>query len=245
MVWLLADQTDYTGRHNGNAGLPPDSLPEIEAHLQKTTIEFHMRGRRKMWERGKQARAAETKTAETAEVHTDSLLADVARKLGVDEEVPLELWKDKLEVFCTRYAHHEFTTPFYGKVIPLIFEVKRYANETTPDKHRIKRLIKQIQALRDQDNKSFRDRFAASFTYDEEGANIMDTLDNLPEELKEEKSPEAPSRARSRSRSPDPRHSPLPQGSPRAPARGGAGGGGFTKQRSHLSELLEALHALL
>ena len=89
-------------------------------------------------------------------------------------------------------------------------------------------------------------------TFDEKDENIMHILNHLPEELKEidvaddleEMSPEAPSRARSRTRSPDPRYSPLPQASPRARVRGGAGGGGYSKQ-PHLSELLDALHALL
>jgi hypothetical protein len=253
MVWLLADQTVYKGKHNGNEVLSADTLSEIEAYLAKCSLKFQMRGRRKMWERGQKPPVAEAKTAES---HTDDLLADVARNLGGKEKVPLRLWKDKLEVFYERYANHSFLNAFYAQVMKMVFDVRDCVAETTPDKHKIKQLIQQLNETKDEQNTVFRDRYGARFTYDGKGENIMDILNNLPEELKEnlvddpeemsheedEEEITAPSRARSRSRSPDPRYSPPPQASPRGAARGG---GGYMARTSNLSELLDALHALI
>ena len=147
---------------------------------------------------------------------------------------------------------------YYKLVFPKIFDLNKEVGETNPDKHKIQQTISQLNEMKDEWNTLFFALPAATFTYDGKGENIMDILNNLPEELKEnladdgeemsveedEEEITAPSRARSRSRSPDPRYSPPPQASPRR-ARGGAGGGGYMKRNSNLSELLDALHALI
>ena len=203
MAWMIKnithDERDFT--------LDYMSKAEDRMKTQSLMPDFASK-RRSMWEK-------EQKT----DVKIANDLASVARRLENSEQtkVSFTMWKEKLGAFCTSHQKQKFVSAFYTHVIGMILQVNRYVNYKRLEKQRINELIKQINEAVDDNNTKFRDRDLSKFTFRNHEENIMDTLEHLPDELRET-SPRS-----------------------RSPSRSRVGG----YRSTNMSELLLALQALL
>ena len=237
MAWMIGEFVDY------KASFTPEYLLQIEDTLNKKTgIPFYVRKRRHNWQQQKKG----TTTAKTNkdDIPIDDLLRNVKRKLDKGEAkdaVSLEVWKNKLDIFCSQFEHQlkGRTSQYYEEIMDLFYELQGQVHHS-PDTQKISGIIQEITDKQDKEshNSTFRYHSASRFEFNGEPENIMDILDHLPEELQEMT---APSRARSPSRSPDPSFSPVARPSPQGRHGGGVGGSG---RRVNMSGLLHALQAL-
>jgi hypothetical protein len=163
-------------------------------------------------------RSAKTST-DAAE--TDARLGRVATWLEkIDKErVSLRVWMDKLDAFCERWEGREFPTEFYENVVDMIFQVHGEVHNERPDKVRLKELINKITSALDDSGYTFKESFAAKYVFNGKPANIMDTLEHLPDELQDVAAPSSASSPRSRS--PVRGFSPFGPASPYAPPEQG------------------------
>jgi hypothetical protein len=119
----------------------------------------------------------------------------------------------------------------------MIFEVRTEVNRNPLDKAWIKILINNITTAVDDNGHLFKASVGAKYVFNGKPANIMDTLEHLPDELQEVGAPS--SAASPRSRSPVMGFSPF---GPASPYEGGSGGSG---KQVKISTLLHALQALM
>jgi hypothetical protein len=163
-------------------------------------------------------RSAKTST-DVAE--TDARLGRVATWLEkIDEErVSLRVWMDKLDAFCERWEGRKFPIEFYENVVDMIFEVRTEVKRNPLDKAWIKRLIYHITTAVDDNGHLFKASVGAKYVFNGKPANIMDTLEHLPDELQDVAAPSSASFPRSRS--PVMGFSPFGPASPYAPPEQG------------------------
>ena len=243
MVSMIGEFAQYIAKFT------PEYLLQLEDFLKKKTdTPLHVKKRHYKWQQKKTG----TTTVKTIKdvIPTNDLLRNVRRKLDENEvkhAVSLKVWIQKLDTFCSHFEKilprilKGRTSGYYEQIMDLFHELQGNVHHVTPNTQRISEIIQDISDKEDKEaqNNIFKHHSASQFKIENKWENIMDVLAHLPEELQEMS---APSRARSPSRSPVPSFSPVAPPSPRARSGGGVGG---NRRDIKMSELLNALEALM